>query len=127
MIAQQIINGAPNPTTFDRVGNVYKLPMWIPIGPAAKRAAVGRKNQEPGSKDHTSKAGVATANSGSSDGKARQSTEGPAWEKRDRRGRVKPAGPVAMEPDVVMKESEYRELMDRARVAERPGFTRLGN
>ena len=31
-----------------------------------------------------------------------------------------------MELDVVMKESEYHELMARARTADGPGFPRLG-
>ena len=31
-----------------------------------------------------------------------------------------------MELDVVMKESEHKALMERARAAEKPGFTRQG-
>ena len=45
-IAQRIISGSPGATAFDRVGNVYKLPMWIPISRAARKAAGDRKNED---------------------------------------------------------------------------------
>ena len=57
-----------------------------------------------------------------------ESTEGQSgkWKVKDQNGRTRDA-PTAMELDVVMRESEYKALMERARMGGRPGFTRLGD
>ena len=104
---------------FERTGNVYKLPMWIPIPTEKVRKASATAKTENGSSrrqrgEDVKEAAAAPSQAG--------------WERRDRKGRIRPADEAQpMLLDVVMKESEYRQLTERARTVERPGCTRLGH
>ena len=125
-IARRIIAEARDPTLFERTRNVYKLPMWIPIptekvrkAAATAKTEVGSSRQrhtatkEPRQGGGTKEAAVAPAQSG--------------WERRDHKGRIRPADePQPMELDVVMKESEYMELMAKARIPRRRVFPGWG-
>ena len=129
-IAQSVINKAVDATLFKISGNVYKLPMWIPIAKGnVKMASTSPGRNGGGASQSTKQAAKALQGimqNGSSARQPESPTSQQGSERRDRRGRIRAAGPQPMEVDVVMKESEYKELMQGASADEKPGFTGLG-
>ena len=108
-LGRWILNSNPNSTHFDRTGNVYNLPMWIPKDPP-QVPREGRKNKEGGEK-RTNQQSKGRAAPERSEETAKEATSS-EWQQRDKKGRAKPVTlDDDMNVDIVLTRSEFDELV----------------
>ena len=128
-LGQWLMDLDPDSTHFNRTGNIYTLPMWIP-GPKSK----AKKGDETKSCTAKKEKGKRVTFGGPVNSPIPAKTQAPAegdWQRRDSKGRARAAEKVddQMEVDIVLTPGEYHELLclaqDRGYKSRSLTFSRL--